>query len=84
LTAAAYVVWVAVMFLAFPANPDPVSVPIDLLQLFRTLSMIGWFLLWGLLAGCVALVLVWYQRAGARAQPAAPVRGGAAAGPARP
>jgi hypothetical protein len=58
-----YGVFAAVIFFALPANPDPVEVPIDLLELFRTLTMIGQFLLWTLLALGVGLAVAWYERA---------------------
>ena len=57
-----YVVFNFVLFFAHPANPDPVPVPIDLLELFRTLTMVGQFLTWALMAGGVTLGLLWYQR----------------------
>ncbi len=57
-----YVVFNVVLYLAHPANPDPVPVPIDLLELFRALTMIGQFLTWALMAGGVVLGLQWYQR----------------------
>lgn len=56
---AVYAVLVVVMLLLFPDNPDPVSTPPDLLLKFRTLSVIGHFLQWALLAVGVALVLKW-------------------------
>ena len=58
-----YGIFAAIIFLALPGNPDPVEVPLDLLELFRTLTMIGQFLLWVLLALGVALAIMWYQRA---------------------
>ncbi|MCH7738395.1 MAG: CbtA family protein [Chloroflexi bacterium] len=57
-----YAVFNVIMFFAHPANPDPVPVPIDLLELFRTLTMVGQFLIWALMAGGVTLGLYWYQR----------------------
>ncbi len=60
--AVAYAVFVVVMYIAHPANPDPVPVPIDLLELFRTLTMVGQFLTWALMAGGVTAGLYWYQR----------------------
>jgi hypothetical protein len=58
-----YGVFAAVILFALPGNPDPVGVPIDLLELFRTLTMISQFLLWTLLALEVGLAVAWYQRA---------------------
>ena len=57
-----YAVFNVILFLAHPANPDPVPVPIDLLELFRALTMVGQFLIWALMAGGVALGFQWYQR----------------------
>ena len=51
----------AIVF-SFPGNPDPVPVPIDLLELFRTLTMVGHYLTWTLLAVGVALALIWHER----------------------
>ena len=57
-----YAVFNVILFLAHPANPDPVPVPIDLLELFRALTMVGQFLIWALMAGGVVLGFLWYQR----------------------
>ncbi len=51
-----------IMVFAFPGNSDPVPVPIDLLELFCALTMVGHFLTWGLLAVGVALALMWHER----------------------
>ena len=59
----AYVVFAIVIFLAIPGNPDPIPVPIDLLELFRTLTIIGHFIVWVLLASGVALAIYWRGRA---------------------
>ena len=61
LAALVYGVFAAIIFFALPGNPDPVEVPLDLLELFRTLTMVGQFLLWTLLASGVVLVMVWYE-----------------------
>ena len=58
----AYGVFAAVIFFVIPGNPDPVPVPIDLLELFRTLTMTGQFLQWALLAAGVTLILGWYEK----------------------
>ena len=60
--AAAYVVFALVMFFAHPDNPDPVPVPIDLLELFRTLTMVGQFLTWALMAAGATAGMYWYKR----------------------
>ena len=64
----AYGGFAAVIFLALPGNPDPVSVPVDLLALFRALAMISHFLFWILTAAGVALAITWYERAAQRGQ----------------
>jgi predicted cobalt transporter CbtA len=53
----AYGGFLAVISLIVPGNPDPVPVPVDLLSLFRALTMIGQFLLWLLIAAGVALYI---------------------------
>ena len=58
----AYAIFALIIVFAIPGNPDPAPVPIDLLELFRTLPMVGQFLQWVLLAVGVGLALVWYQR----------------------
>lgn len=64
--ALAYVAFAVIMFFAHPANPDPVPVPIDLLELFRTLTMIGQFLTWALMAAGAVAGMYWYQRRDAK------------------
>jgi hypothetical protein len=59
---AAYGVLALLMVFVFPGNPDPVPVPIDLLELFRALTMAGQFLTWALLTAGVTLALLWHQR----------------------
>ena len=60
-----YAVLIIVMAFVFPGNPDPVRVPIDLLELFRALTMAGQFLMWALLAVGVTVALLWHQRSDA-------------------
>ena len=62
LLALAYAAFALIIAFAVPGNPDPTPVPIDLLALFRTLTMIGQFLLWLLLALGVGLTIMWHQR----------------------
>ena len=57
-----YAILALIMAFVFPGNPDPVSVPIDLLELFRALTMAGQFLMWALLAAGVTVALLWHQR----------------------
>ena len=59
----AYAVFALIIVFAIPGNPDPVPVPIDLLSLFRTLTIIGQFLMWVFLSAGVALALIWRGRA---------------------
>ena len=56
-----YAILAIVMVFVFPGNSDPVPVPIDLLELFRALTMAGQFLIWALLASGVTLALLWHQ-----------------------
>ena len=62
-TLVAYAALAVIMFFVFPGNPDPVPVPIDLLELFRALTVAGQFLVWALLSVGAALALMWQQRA---------------------
>lgn len=62
LVALLYGGFAVVIFLALPANPDPVTVPVDLLSLYRALTMVGQFLLWLLLALGVALVIMYSEQ----------------------
>ena len=57
-----YAILAIVMAFVFPGNPDPVPVPIDLLELFRALTMSGQFLMWAFLSAGVTLALLWHQR----------------------
>ncbi len=78
LLVAGYVVFLLAIFFAIPGNPDPVPVPIDLLELFRTLTMVGQFLQWALLAVGVTLALAWYEKRSkdsASGSPSPPERG---------
>jgi predicted cobalt transporter CbtA len=75
--AVAYLILIAAVLLVVPGNPDPVPVPIDLLDLFRTLTVIGHFLQWMLLGLGVGLVIMWKQRSGQSASGSVPARGAA-------
>lgn len=48
---AGYVVYLAVLYLAMPSNPDPVKMPPQLVWTFRALSLAGLVLFWGVLGG---------------------------------
>ena len=76
--AVAYLIFVGAVLLLVPGNPDPVPVPVDLLELFRTLTMIGQFLQWMLLGLGVGLVIMWKQRSGQSVFDATPTRSAAA------
>ncbi len=62
LVIAVYIVYVAAILLLVPGNPDEVPVPVDLLSLFRALTMVGQFLLWALMAVGMAVAIMWYER----------------------
>ena len=71
-----YAILALVMVFAFPGNPDPVPVPIDLLELFRALTMAGQFLIWAIMAVGITLALLWHQRSQAvRSSAPVPVTG---------
>jgi predicted cobalt transporter CbtA len=72
LVAAVYIAFAVVIGLLIPGNPDPTPVPVELLQQFRTLTVIGHFLLWLLLAVGVAGALMWYRRSARGGTGAAP------------
>lgn len=59
---AAYAGLALLMVFVFPGNNDPTPVPLDLLELFRALTMVGQFLAWALLAVGVGLALTWHER----------------------
>ena len=60
--AVGYLVFVVALLVVIPGNPDPIPVPVDLLEQFRTLTIIGNFLSWMLLGLGVGLVLIWKGR----------------------
>jgi predicted cobalt transporter CbtA len=49
LAVAAYVVYVAVVYVALPENPDPVEMPAALVWPFRVVAFLGLVLFWGAL-----------------------------------
>ena len=71
-----YAILAIVMVFIFPGNSDPVPVPIDLLELFRAVTMAGQFLMWAFLSTGVIRALLWHQRSQTSsdlgASPAAP------------
>lgn len=62
----AYAVCLALLFLAFPSNPDPVRLPLDLVGEFRLLSLLGQLVFWTAMGG----VFWWLCRKFSRAAPA--------------
>jgi hypothetical protein len=52
-----YVAYVLALFVFLPANPDPVSMPADLVASFRALSLIGLSLYWLVLGVAFGLLL---------------------------
>jgi Probable cobalt transporter subunit (CbtA) len=55
---AVYVIYAAAIYAVFPANPDPVEMPADLVWTFRLISFAGLLLFWISLAG----VFGWFAR----------------------
>jgi Probable cobalt transporter subunit (CbtA) len=66
--AAAYVIYVTVVYLVMPANPDPVELPAALVWWFRGVALLGLILFWVVLGGA----FVWLLR---EAPTPSPVRG---------
>ncbi len=64
--AIAYAAGLAVLFLAFPPNPDPVRLPPGLVGEFRFLSLLGQLILWTAMGG----MFWWLCRRVSRAAPA--------------
>jgi len=57
-----YMAFAVVLYFVLPSNPDAVTAPSDLVWRFRMFSIVGHFLLWGLLAVGVAVLLTRSQR----------------------
>ena len=64
-----YVIYVTVVYLAMPANPDPVEMPPELVWPFRAIAFLGLILFWAALGGA----FVWLLR---NASTPSPVRKG--------
>jgi hypothetical protein len=60
-----YAVSLAMLFFAFPANPDPVRLPPELVGEFRLLSLLGQWVLWTAMGG----MFWWLCRKVSRAAP---------------
>ena len=56
---AVYVIYVPVVYLAMPANPDPVEMPPELVWPFRAVAFLGLILFWAALGGA----FIWLLRA---------------------
>jgi hypothetical protein len=56
--AAFYVVYAVAIYVALPANPDPVEMPADLVWTFRLISFVGLMLFWVILAAMFG----WFAR----------------------
>ena len=56
-----YVIYLALIFVALPSNPDPVRLPPEFVRVFRTLSLLGQFLFWTVMGG----TFWWLCRSGA-------------------
>jgi hypothetical protein len=46
-----YLLYLVVIFIALPSNPDPVRLPLELVREFRTLSLAGQLLFWTTMGG---------------------------------
>jgi Probable cobalt transporter subunit (CbtA) len=57
LAAAVYVIYVMILFVAMPENPDPVDMPADLLWSFRVIAFLGLVLFWAALGGAFGWLL---------------------------
>jgi predicted cobalt transporter CbtA len=62
LAAATYVVWASVLYAVMPANPDPVTLPGELVATFRALSLSGLTLFWLLLGAAFGFLLERFER----------------------
>jgi Probable cobalt transporter subunit (CbtA) len=54
---AVYAIYVPVVYLAMPANPDPVEMPPELVWLFRAVAFLGLILFWAVLGGAFVWLL---------------------------
>ena len=52
-----YVIYVTVVYLAMPANPDPVEMPPELVWPFRAVAFLGLILFWAALGGAFVWLL---------------------------
>jgi predicted cobalt transporter CbtA len=49
-----YFLYLVVIYVLFPGNPDPVTMPPDIVWKFRALSLMGLLFFWGVLGGAFA------------------------------
>jgi hypothetical protein len=54
---AVYVIYMTVVYLAMPANPDPVEMPPELVWPFRAVAFLGLILFWAALGGAFVWLL---------------------------
>jgi predicted cobalt transporter CbtA len=52
-----YAVYLVVVYLALPSNPDPVRMPAEVVQKFRALSLAGMIIFWLVIGGAFAWLL---------------------------
>jgi predicted cobalt transporter CbtA len=57
LAAAVYVIYVTILYVAMPENPDPVDMPADLIWSFRVIAFLGLVLFWAVLGGAFGWLL---------------------------
>jgi Probable cobalt transporter subunit (CbtA) len=57
LAAAVYVIYVTILCVAMPENPDPVEMPAELVWSFRAIAFLGLVLFWVVLGGAFAWLL---------------------------
>jgi hypothetical protein len=55
---AGYAIYAAAIYAVFPANPDPVEMPADLVRTFRLIAFVGLIVFWLSFAG----VFGWFAR----------------------
>ena len=66
--AAIFAVWSVALYLLLPANPDPVTLPLDLVSAFRVRSAAGLTLFWAVLGAVFAAAALYLNRGAMRGQ----------------
>lgn len=51
---ALYIIYLIVVYLAMPSNPDPIRMPTEIVWKFRTLSLAGLVIFWAVMGGIFA------------------------------